>query len=33
MKLDILLNEMERLDESGIRGIKKLAKRFDKCEI
>ncbi len=33
MKLDILLNEMERLDESGIRGIKELAKTFNKCEI
>ena len=33
MKLDYLIEEINRLDESGIRDIKKLSKTFDKCEI
>jgi hypothetical protein len=33
MKLNYLFKEYDRLDESGIKGIRKLAKQFDKAEI
>jgi hypothetical protein len=33
MKLDIILDEENRLDETGFRNIKKLVKRFKNFEI